>query len=94
MRILGNVFRATIIIAMGCLMGWYVFQEAGLISVLTALYFTAIGWLLSRAWKCPENKKCDEHLEPLFSSGMAIDASVAEPEDTTDSHPLSEGTIL
>lgn len=93
-RILGNVLRVAIIVAMGALMGWYVFQEGGWFPLMTALYFVAIGWFLSKAWKWPVNNKSVEPSASPLSSETARVASVVVPEDTTDRNHPNEPTIL
>ena len=48
------MFKSFIVIAMGGVMGWYSFGHLGWWGVITAGYFTVIGWLLAKSWTNPE----------------------------------------
>lgn len=83
-RILGNIFKSLIVLAMGGVMGYYSFLNLGWWGVITACYFTAIGWLLAKSWTSREKNKSDVTLETQSLSETATSASAAERKDMTD----------
>ena len=62
MRILGNLFRSILYLAMGALVGYYSLDAGGAISLMTNVFFFVLGILMAASWR----KKLSEPLEQPF----------------------------
>lgn len=51
LRILINLMRSVLYLAMGCLVGYYSFESGGLISILTNVFFFVLGILMVEIWQ-------------------------------------------
>ena len=83
-RILGNIFKSIIVIAMGAVMGYYSFENLQWWGVITACYFTVIGWLLAKSWTSPEKNKSDVNLEMQSLNGTVTNASAVAQKGMID----------
>jgi len=86
-RILGNIFRSTLYLAMGGLMGYYNYQAGGLISVLTAIFFFALGVLMVTTWRKKPNVQFEQLSVQPSSDEPDTAVSAAEGSDMTVKGP-------
>lgn len=83
MRILANMFRSILYLGIGSLVGYYSFDAGGIISLLTNLFFFALGLLMVASWQSKPKKPLEQPLEEPSLDAQAIDANAVESPDTT-----------
>lgn len=78
MRTLINLFRAFSILAIGGLIGYYVFQTSGHMGAITNAVYFMLGILLVTTWKKAERKTPESDFDSPYLSGQATDANAVE----------------
>jgi len=84
MKTLWKLFQTLVIIGMAAVMGWYSFLYLEWIGIITAAYFTAIGWMLSQVWA--SEKKKSEPTSDVRSSNIIADVV----SNTTDDQMIQD----
>jgi len=83
MKTLWKLIQTIVVLGMAAVMGWYSFLYLEWIGIITAAYFTAIGWMLSQIWSPGKNKS--EPTSGVQSLNVTnTGASVATSTGTTD----------
>lgn len=89
-RTLGNLFRSSVILAVGGLIGYYSFTAAGWIGIATNVLFFALGIVLVTTWRKKENEEFVQSLETQSLDGVdipvnaAVDVATIDKQDSTE----------
>lgn len=84
MRLITNLFKSLLCVAIAGLVGYYNFGVNGVLGLITNSVFFALGMLLILSWKSPKKSKCEHNLEKMSLNETNITADVAASEEMID----------